>query len=912
MKNLLISILWILPIFGICIVNATEYPAEMVEAYEWAYENWIIWESSIDDATLYDTLPNPEMRAILLNFSEYLWLDSDLIAESFGDLFIDEGSSTNRANFGTALSRILRWDKYDWGNPYYQNHLEALKAAWIMNQIDNPEDRVEIKWYVLIMLNNNKNIEVIKDKDTEDGNIINCEDALVKQACQGLDIDDFETCPEICRPNGILTNNLTKTVEFKANENNTKIVFNWTYKALKDWTIERFKLEHDNIDRENCRNNMSFNDIIYKIYINWELVWSTLNPNNNAIVLNTCQYLWNIILNKTINIRKWESVQIKIEWELSSSDFWDNDKAYNYEIKLSLYEKEQEEDAIDTENLAPIRIIETNAKCKGMDKANVYHSVKNGTINLRRDIVDGDYVQIFLYNPINEKYQSLWTTKMSDKLFRYQAKREGEHNFLLKNWCDEYNYKINIKTGIEQQDTSDYWTISISNPNNPSEIITIMDRNLWATSNDIKNPKSYGYYYQRWNNYGFPWNETINTTTNKAIRDNKYNNKWSYNSKFIKQSSYWEDEDLFVFHDWLWWWINDSNKNNRWAFLNNHEDRQWPCPEWWHVPSAWEWWLLIKYYIETYEKNTKLYEGDSSSVSIWGSWLYYFSDEDTRLKFQQYFKIPLAGYINWSNGSLEHVGGFWNYRSSSSIKDSSNTISFTLRIADVWKNNWYWIRTEWESIRCFKNKETNKNINQEIINKEDTKEYTNENDIQTWSGLNNNNWNPLEKLSNWYTKEMNDAYKFAHNNWITTINNIENANMNWWLTRIAMAKMLSQYAMNILWKTPDTSKWTPKFNDVTEKQNSDYNNAVTLSYQLWIMWQNMKNNKFRPNDEVTRAEFTTALSRMLYNIEDGKWDTKYYEPHITKLYNEWVISNRNPDMKEKRWYVMLMLMRSVK
>jgi hypothetical protein len=32
----------------------------------------------------------------------------------------------------------------------------------------------------------------------------------------------------------------------------------------------------------------------------------------------------------------------------------------------------------------------------------------------------------------------------------------------------------------------------------------------------------------------------------------------------------------------------------------------------------------------------------------------------------------------------------------------------------------------------------------------------------------------------------------------------------------------------------------------------------------------MPNNNFRPNDEVTRAEFATALSRMLYNIEDGK------------------------------------------
>jgi hypothetical protein len=30
----------------------------------------------------------------------------------------------------------------------------------------------------------------------------------------------------------------------------------------------------------------------------------------------------------------------------------------------------------------------------------------------------------------------------------------------------------------------------------------------------------------------------------------------------------------------------------------------------------------------------------------------------------------------------------------------------------------------------------------------------------------------------------------------------------------------------------------------------------------------MKNNNFRPNDEVTRAEFATALSRMLYHTKD--------------------------------------------
>lgn len=153
--------------------------------------------------------------------------------------------------------------------------------------------------------------------------------------------------------------------------------------------------------------------------------------------------------------------------------------------------------------------------------------------------------------------------------------------------------------------------------------------------------------------------------------------------------------------------------------------------------------------------------------------------------------------------------------------------------------------------------------------------------------------------------ELYEAYEFAYSYWITTSNNYEKAKMNSPLTRIAMAKMLSSYAINILWKKPDTSKWEKYFIDVTEKQNANYDNAVNLVYQLWIMWQ--WTNKFRPNDEVTRAEFATALSRMLYSTPDGN---PYYTTHLKKLKQEWIITNDNPKIKEKRWYVMLMLMRS--
>ena len=137
--------------------------------------------------------------------------------------------------------------------------------------------------------------------------------------------------------------------------------------------------------------------------------------------------------------------------------------------------------------------------------------------------------------------------------------------------------------------------------------------------------------------------------------------------------------------------------------------------------------------------------------------------------------------------------------------------------------------------------------------------------------------------------------------------------MYWNLTRIQMAKMLSQYAINVLWKQPDKTE-NNQFNDVSDEQNSKYDDAVTLSYQLWIMWQNMPNNNFRPNDEVTRAEFVSAFSRMLYNTSDGEYKStpKYYIHHMEKLVKEWIITKDDPNMKELRWYVMIMLMRSAK
>ena len=86
-----------------------------------------------------------------------------------------------------------------------------------------------------------------------------------------------------------------------------------------------------------------------------------------------------------------------------------------------------------------------------------------------------------------------------------------------------------------------------------------------------------------------------------------------------------------------------------------------------------------------------------------------------------------------------------------------------------------------------------------------------------------------------YSTEYVNAYNYTYSKWITTAQTINKANMDGTLTRIAMAKMISNYAINVLWLKPDTSK-SCSFLDVSNKLDSDYDYWVTKACQLWLMW----------------------------------------------------------------------------
>ena len=154
--------------------------------------------------------------------------------------------------------------------------------------------------------------------------------------------------------------------------------------------------------------------------------------------------------------------------------------------------------------------------------------------------------------------------------------------------------------------------------------------------------------------------------------------------------------------------------------------------------------------------------------------------------------------------------------------------------------------------------------------------------------------------------EEDAAYKFAFEKGITTMKSIKDADMKGNLTRGQMAKMMVNYAINVLGKTINTGA-VCEFADNT-KQSTEMKEYAIKACQLGLMGKNTK--KFMPTSIVTRAELATVLSRMLYNTEDS--GSSYYVSHLKVLKDKGVITNDNPKLKETRGYVMLMLKRAVK
>lgn len=162
------------------------------------------------------------------------------------------------------------------------------------------------------------------------------------------------------------------------------------------------------------------------------------------------------------------------------------------------------------------------------------------------------------------------------------------------------------------------------------------------------------------------------------------------------------------------------------------------------------------------------------------------------------------------------------------------------------------------------------------------------------------------------SEDMSEAYAFSYKNGLTTMQTCEKANMYGQLFRRDAAKIISNYAINILNKLPDAKKKC-LFNDM-ESMNEEYKKYATLACQLGIMGIDNGTNdvakNFEPNALVTKAQFAVMISRLLYGTLYNGDSNNWYAKHVEKLTNEHIITITTDILNPlPRGWAMLMLMR---
>ena len=159
--------------------------------------------------------------------------------------------------------------------------------------------------------------------------------------------------------------------------------------------------------------------------------------------------------------------------------------------------------------------------------------------------------------------------------------------------------------------------------------------------------------------------------------------------------------------------------------------------------------------------------------------------------------------------------------------------------------------------------------------------------------------------------EILDAYQWAYEHNVTTMVTLRDAMPEGVVTRGHLAKMVVNYATNVLWqklpeKVPSECRWKDWAKAWESDEIKDY---AVKACSLWLMWLDM--DKFQPGLRVTRAQFGTIMSRLLW-WKKYAWGTPYYRKHLNALKASNIMTQIwNPEWRvELRQWVWLMLMRA--
>ena len=352
--------------------------------------------------------------------------------------------------------------------------------------------------------------------------------------------------------------------------------------------------------------------------------------------------------------------------------------------------------------------------------------------------------------------------------------------------------------------------------------------------------------------------------------------------------------------DWSWKWYSDEELVNNLA------------------SSAWE--IVTLFAQWTPNPYTIAFNGNWASTWVMESQSMVYDVE--RILNENKFVREWYSFKWWNTKS----DWTWTpYADKALVKNLATSGSVTL-YAQWWKNNSWWSSSWWGSGWWTKKKD-------DCPNGDFSWDYY---DKKCWTDV--NTWKIEEKVENkpiiipvktdttkkcsieWskHSAEVNRAYVWACENWIIKSNTIQGAKLWEYLNRAEMAKIVTVFEMLVLDAKPNRSKDCSAFADSISWYNSEMKNYMITSCQLERMWIHTADHKpirdFMPKKFVSRAEFWTILSRILRwkRYEASKNSSKYYVDHLSSLKNDNILTNIDPNLKERRSYAILMIYRAAK
>ena len=704
----------------------------------------------------------------------------------------------------------------------------------------------------------------------------------------GASFEDIENNEE---DNGL--NNSNEEIWWEDEENNkVNQEWTWEWEEIDNWWEEKQELQEDNKEEEKNGNNEEVKDDIPQI---WEEIINNNEEVKEDIKEDIKEEVWDLswgIIDETISVEKSEKVMLKMAAPkmllgapaVSSTGCEEN------------YEKDENWDCVQVKKI-------------------IYCDI--WALPKYTEAVTGFFEQVLSWGSwFPEETSVNWATTWD--FCTYKCK---ENYTLLRNWrCKASTQRVacttpfamenaEVVTGMFTQtwdwekwtpETNTTWTTKWSNCVYKCKTWYVLNSD-WAcrlpackfswTDLTIAMDALFSWSQSLFNS--FSWDMKVSLSSGTVVATSFLNNS----SAFFEELS-WLEVKAFVFG---WEKIDLLQENYNLIMAKLIQSFSWFTTMWDRVylPLSFLAWdeKCSPYYPGSYSVEVRmevpLYKitFDSKKWSavkeqVIFSWELVSQPADPTRSWRKFiWWYSDSAYTQWFDFSSYITGDITLYAKWETVKSEKSSSSSD---STTTTNTNTWTTTTWAVVSTWNIVET---VTTEVLPKYDCS---------------------IE--GSYYSKEENNAYLWACQNWLISEKNIMDVDWEGALTRWVLAKYLSIYAQDLLWKKKVTSE-IPHYPDV-DSELWELVNYINDVYQLHIM--GVKNGSvqtmwFRPNDGVTKWEFATVFSRMLFGSKYDNNSSEYFLGHFNKLFSLGIIKDmENPYSGVSNGEALVMLYRSLK